>query len=70
MRGKIQDIEKKIESLEKEKVSIEDAMYDPDYYSNGERVKTNAERLMEIKNRLEELFFKWSGLSEELEKIV
>ncbi len=69
IRNKINEIEKKIETLEKEKGTIEDAMYAADYYSSAERVKKDSERLAAIKTALEEHFFKWSGFSEELEKL-
>jgi ATP-binding cassette subfamily F protein 3 len=69
LRTKIERVEKDIESLEKEKLSIEDAMYEPDYYSDAERVKKNMGRLGEIKSKLDDLFQKWSKLSEEIEKL-
>ncbi len=70
LRNKITDSEKKIEAIEKEKLGIEDAMFDPDYYSDAERVKSNVERLAVLKSDLEKQFFRWSQLSEELEKLV
>jgi ATP-binding cassette subfamily F protein 3 len=69
LRTKIQKIETEIEKVEKEKMAIDDAMYDPDYYGDPERVKRDAERMGAIKTRLEELFFEWSRLSEEVEKL-
>jgi ATP-binding cassette, subfamily F, member 3 len=69
LRTKIERVEKEIESLEKEKLSIEDAMYEPDYYSDAERVKKDVSRLGEIKSKLDDLFQKWSKLSEEVEKL-
>jgi ATP-binding cassette subfamily F protein 3 len=69
LRTKIERIEKEIEALEKEKVSIEDAMLDSEYYADGERVKRDTARLSTIKTKLDELFYNWSKLNEEVEKI-
>ncbi len=69
LRAKIDRIEKQIEGLEKEKLSIEDAMYDPEYYSDGERAKTNAARLTNIKSELDKLFYDWAAKSEELSRL-
>ncbi len=69
-RTKIAEWEKKIEALEKEKTTIEDSMYEPDYYSDPERVKKDADRLVVIKSSLDEAIFKWASLNEELEKAI
>ncbi len=66
IRDKISKIEKQIEKLEKEKIAIEDGMYDPGYYSDLGRVKSNATRLESIKAELDKLMFDWAGLSETL----
>ncbi len=66
IRDKISRIEKQIEKLEKEKISIEDGMYDPGYYSDIERVKSNAARIESIKAELDKLMFDWAALSESL----
>jgi ATP-binding cassette subfamily F protein 3 len=66
IRDKISRLEKQIEKLEKEKLVIEDGMYDPGYYSDAERVKLNAARLAEIKSNLDGLMFEWAGMSEKL----
>jgi len=69
LRSKIAQIEKRIESLEKEKTKIEDAMYEPNYYSDNARVKTNADRLSAIKVELDKLVYDWAARSEELTKL-
>ncbi|MFI5202179.1 MAG: ribosomal protection-like ABC-F family protein [Candidatus Kapaibacterium sp.] len=69
LRTKIAQIEKRIESLEKEKTKIEDAMYEPNYYSDTTRVKSNADRLTAIKSDLDKLIYDWSARSEELAKL-
>jgi ATP-binding cassette subfamily F protein 3 len=66
IRDKISRLEKQIEKLEKEKIAIEDGMYDPGYYSDLERVKSNAARMEAIKVDIEKLMFDWSALSESL----
>ena len=66
LRDKISRMEKQIEKLEKEKLTIEDGMYDPGYYSDAERVKTNAARIESIKGELEKLMFDWAGMNETL----
>lgn len=69
LRSKITTIEKQIERLEKEKVTIEDAMYDPGYYFDAERVKKDAARLGTIKSELDKLFYDWAARSEELSEL-
>lgn len=69
LRSKIAQIEKRIESLEKEKTTIEDAMYEPNYYSDTVRVKTNADRITSIKSELDKLVYDWAARSEELAKL-
>jgi ATP-binding cassette subfamily F protein 3 len=68
-RTKIAEIEKKIEALEKEKTAIEDAMYEPDYYSDAARAKTHAERLGAIKSSLDKLVYDWAQKNEEMERV-
>ncbi|MDP4198793.1 MAG: ABC-F family ATP-binding cassette domain-containing protein [Bacteroidota bacterium] len=69
LRTKISEVEKKIESLEKEKLAIEDAMLDAEYYSSVDRVKSDSERLGLLRGELERLVFQWSELSEKLENL-
>ena len=52
----------------KGKTAIEDAMYEPDYYSDATRAKTHAERLGTIKSSLEKLVYDWAQKNEEMEK--
>ena len=66
LRDKIAKIEKEIERLEKEKLAIEDAMYDPEYYSDAERVKRDSARSAEIKSKLDQLMYDWSEWNEKL----
>jgi ATP-binding cassette, subfamily F, member 3 len=70
LRTKITKVEAEIASLESEIQSIEDAMLDPDYYSDGERVKKDNERHAASKQKLEALYFDWAKLNEELEALV
>ncbi len=69
LRTKIEQIEKKIEALEKEKLAIEDAMFDPGYYTDSERVKKNADRLAQIKTSLDNLMYDWATKSEALAQL-
>jgi ATP-binding cassette subfamily F protein 3 len=70
LRDKIKKAEQAIASAEKEKLAIEDAMYQPDYYSDAERVKKDSDRHAALKMQLEELYFSWSALSEDLERVL
>ena len=56
-------------SVEKKKEEIEHAMFDPDYYKDAARVAGDAKKLSELKKKLEELYYSWSQVSEELEKV-
>lgn len=67
LRTKIKKTEDDIAKLESDIQAIQDAMLDPDYYTDGERVKRDNERHAQLKSKLEELYFNWSKLNEELE---
>jgi ATP-binding cassette subfamily F protein 3 len=69
MRDKIKRYETDIAKLEAEKLKIEDAMYTAGYYDNKERVRKDSERHAQIKTGLEKLYFDWSTVNEELEKL-
>lgn len=69
LRTKISKVEADIAKFEAEIQSIEDAMLDPDYYSDGERVKKDNERHSQAKQKLDSLYFDWAKLNEELEEL-
>ena len=70
MKNKMKKIEDEMALVEKQKETIEHAMFEPDYYKNSARVATDAKKASEYKTKLEELYYSWSRASEELEKIV
>ena len=69
LRNKIKKIEDEIAAIEKKKEDLEHTMLEPNYYKNGDRVARDAKQAAEFKKKLEELFYSWSQVSEELEKV-
>lgn len=68
LKEKLSKIEKQIAPLEAEQKKIEEAAFEPNYYSDTTRVKTDGKRTGEIKTQLEDLYYQWTQVSEELEK--
>jgi ATP-binding cassette, subfamily F, member 3 len=68
LKDKLTNIEKKIAPLEAEQKKLEEATFEPEYYSDTNRVKTDGKRTGEIKTLLEDLYYQWTQVSEELEK--
>jgi ATP-binding cassette, subfamily F, member 3 len=69
LRNKISKVEADIARLEADIQSITDAMLDPEYYQDADRVKKDNERHAIAKQKLEQLYFDWGKLSEELEEL-
>ncbi|MFI5263854.1 MAG: ABC-F family ATP-binding cassette domain-containing protein [Candidatus Kapaibacterium sp.] len=69
LKNKMKKIEDEMASIEKKKEEIEHAMFEPDYYKDSARVAGDAKKLSEFKKKLEELYYSWSQVSEELEKV-
>lgn len=65
----IQSCEVQLESLENRKKSLEDDLADPGVYSNPQLAKEKTLEYNSTKEELENLFIKWTELTEELEKI-
>lgn len=70
LRNKIKKTEEDIARYEAEMQTIADAMLDGAYFTDGERVKKDAERHAQLKTSLEKLYFDWSKMNEELETLV
>jgi ATP-binding cassette subfamily F protein 3 len=69
VRERIAKVEKQVEGLEAEKVRVERAMADPNFYRDGERAKSTAARYKEIEGLLADAYFRWNELTKELEKL-
>jgi ATP-binding cassette subfamily F protein 3 len=69
LRDKIRKLEEEIKRSEDAKQTIEDAMLTDGYYLDPARVKKDAEQHAKLKATLDDLYFRWSGLAEELEKL-
>ncbi len=69
LRNKVKKIEDEIAAIEKKKEELEHTMLEANYYKNSDRVARDAKQTAEYKKKLEELFYSWSQISEELETV-
>jgi ATP-binding cassette subfamily F protein 3 len=69
LKNKIKKIEYEIAEIEKKKEAIEHTMLEPHYYKNPNKVSSDAKLLDDYKKKLEEYYYSWSKISEELEQI-
>ncbi len=65
----IEKVEKAINTLEQEKSTIEHQMSTPDFYKDGERVKSVAHRYKEVQDNLKDAYFTWGELTKKLEML-
>ena len=68
LRDRIGTLERQLEEMEKEKADIGRQMADPDFYREGERVKTVHARYRELEKGLGDGYFRWNELTKQLEK--
>jgi ATP-binding cassette, subfamily F, member 3 len=69
IQDRIAVIEKKIETLEREKQAIERKMGEPDFYKGGDEVKKTSSRYKEVETELQDAYFRWNELGKELERL-
>jgi ATP-binding cassette subfamily F protein 3 len=68
LRDRIGTLERQLEEMEKEKADIGRQMADPDFYRDGDRVKTVHARYRELEKWLGDGYFRWNELTKQLEK--
>jgi ATP-binding cassette subfamily F protein 3 len=69
LKNKIKKIEEEIAQAEKKKEAIEHALLDPEFYKDAMRVASDTKLLAELRSKLDALYYSWSQVSEELEKV-
>jgi len=69
LKVEIKEIEKQIEILENEKVTLEFDLTKEEVYSNHELAKVNKKNYEDVKKQLEKAYSSWTSISEKLEKI-
>jgi ATP-binding cassette subfamily F protein 3 len=69
VQEKLEMLEQTIESKELEKNECEELMGDPEFYKDGERVRTVTARHKELEKQLAADYFRWNELTKELEQV-
>ena len=69
LRNKLKKIEDEIARIEKKKEDTGHAMFEPKYYDDPKKVAADAKLLGEYKSKLDTLFYDWSEVSEQIEKV-
>ena len=70
IQKKIEQVEKSIAQKEGRKTEIEQLMGDPEFYKDGERVKSVTGEFKSIGKEIEDLYFRWNALTRELEAVI
>jgi ATP-binding cassette subfamily F protein 3 len=68
-KQKLEQIEAAIANLEHRKSEIEELMAHPDFYKDGENVKKISHEYKELQSSLQDSYFKWNEVSEEIAAI-
>ncbi len=67
-KEELKKVEAEIARLEKRKKEIEGLMSDPEFYKDGEGTKNVSIEYKEVQSKLEEKYFRWGKLTEEIEQ--
>ncbi len=70
LHQKIAGLERRIAELEKRKSSAEELMAQPDFYKDGERVKTTNGEYRSMQDELNNTYFAWGEATKELERVL
>jgi ATP-binding cassette subfamily F protein 3 len=68
LRKELKTVEEKISRMENRRKEIETMMADPEFYRNGEEAKKISVEYKELEGKLEDKYFRWGKLTEEIEK--
>jgi ATP-binding cassette subfamily F protein 3 len=69
VQKKIETVERLIADKEQLKTEIEQSLADPEFYKDGDRVKTAATQFKSLEKEIADAYFKWNELTRELEKL-
>ncbi|MCL4512380.1 MAG: ABC-F family ATP-binding cassette domain-containing protein [Bacteroidetes bacterium] len=70
LKSELKKAEEEISRMESRRKEIEAMMADPEFYRNGEETKNVSIEYKELKSKLEDKYFRWGELTEEIEKIM
>jgi len=68
LKKELKVVESDISRMEKRRAEIEGMMADPDFYRKGEEARTISNEYWKLASDLEERYFRWGKLSEEIER--
>ncbi len=69
LKEKLKKVESEISVMEGRRKEIEVMMGDPDFYKNGEEARRISIEYRELESKLEERYFTWGELTEEIEQM-
>lgn len=69
LKKELETVEKEISRMESRRKEIETMMADSEFYRNGEEAKKILVEYKELERKLEEKYFRWGRLTEEIEHI-
>lgn len=69
LKNKVSELEKEIEKLETRKAEIEDAMAEPDFYDDPEKVKKFSLEYDQLKAKLTDRYSRWEEFANQIEAI-
>ncbi len=68
IKKELKIVEEEISRMESKRKEIETMMTDSEFYRNGEEAKKISIEYKELENKLEEKYFRWGKLTEEIER--
>ncbi|MGO9481078.1 MAG: ATP-binding cassette domain-containing protein [Candidatus Kryptoniota bacterium] len=68
LKRELKTVEEEISRMESRRKVIEAMMADPEFYRNGEEAKKISVEYKKIQGKLEDKYFRWGKLTEEIEK--
>ncbi len=69
LKRELKKVEEETARMESRRKEIEAMMADPELYKNGEEAKNVSIEYKELESKLEDMYFRWGKLTEEIEKI-
>lgn len=69
IKKELKAVEEEISRMENRRKEIEAMMANPEFYRNGEEAKKISVEYKELEGKLEDKYFRWGKLTEEIEKI-
>lgn len=69
LKEELKSVEEEISRMESRRKEIEAMMLDPEFYRNGKEAKNTSIEYKELESKLEEKYFRWEELTEEIEQV-